>query len=164
MVFIFYELIWERNGLPARSLELTSPSYTQWKDEVVLIERTILKELGFSLYNKIEHPHQYILYILAGTGHSENTELTESAFHYLNEAKNLNVELRYDAMVIAAAAVMLASNVHDTDMPSAWWTMIEVEYDAMKAICNEVLDMYDVEQVYLTEHSQHFAANLAVYR
>ncbi len=147
VVFVFYELLWERHGLPPRSLEVSSPAYVEWKDEVVLIERTILKELGFSLYASIEHPQPYVFYILNEIEQGSNDKLAESAWHYLNESKKLDTELRFDAMAIAAAAILLAANVHDFILPQAWWVRVKVDYDAMKAICNEILDMYDMPEV-----------------
>ena len=35
--------------------------YASWKESLVMVERTILKELGFSFY-VIEHAHRFILF------------------------------------------------------------------------------------------------------
>lgn len=53
-----------RKSLKLKPLELGGMRYSDWKNEVIMIERFILKELGFSFYHNIEHPHKYLLYYI----------------------------------------------------------------------------------------------------
>ena len=151
VVFVFFELFLEKNRLPIQSLEVSHPIFSDWKSELIMIERMILKELGFSLYTIADHPHQYIVYImnkLQGIQEAQLTTLAESAWHYLNESKRADIELRYEPLAIACAAVLLASKIHDITLPSSpepWWLTFEVDYDAMKDVCNEILDIYDLD-------------------
>lgn len=154
-MFIFFELFLERNKLPIQSLEVCNPIFLNWKSELIMIERIILRELGFSLYIIVDHPHQFMAYIMTNlqtTYSSLSTQdvdtLAESAWFYLNESKKTSVELEYEPIVIACAAVYLAANIHDIVIPSSptsWWLLFDVDYSAMREIGDTILDMYDLE-------------------
>jgi hypothetical protein len=74
-----------------------------------MIERYILKELGFSLYNIIDnHPHKYILYFIKLL--NGNEELANYSWKCLNDSMRLDISLKYDAPIIACAAIYLASH------------------------------------------------------
>ena len=74
-----------------------------------MIERYILKELGFSLYNIIDnHPHKYILYFIKLLNGSE--ALASCSWKYLNDCMRLDISLRFEAPIIACAAIYLASH------------------------------------------------------
>jgi hypothetical protein len=49
------------------SVSLSVPiclSLSSTLSELITMERFLLKELGFSFYNPIEHPHKYLLYYI----------------------------------------------------------------------------------------------------
>ena len=74
-----------------------------------MIERYILKELGFSLYNIIDHhPHKYILYFIKLL--NGNEILANYSWKCLNDSMRLDISLKYDAPIIACAAIYLASH------------------------------------------------------
>jgi hypothetical protein len=73
-----------RKDLPLTALELGGQCYSEWKSEVVTVERFILKELGFCFYQNIEHPHKYLLYyIKVPLTHSLTHSFTPSLIHSL---------------------------------------------------------------------------------
>lgn len=157
IIFVFHELYLEKRKLPARSMDLGSDLYNIWKNELITIERIILKELGFSLYAVIDHPHQYILHIMeilqkSPTGppivEKDLSTLAESAWHYLHESKRIDLELHYESLAIAASAILLASKIHDIALPTQWWengTDLHLDYEAMQDICGEILDLYELD-------------------
>ena len=57
-----------RRQLKFKNLELGGERYSLWKNELITMERYILKELGFALYNISEHTHKYILYYVKVLG------------------------------------------------------------------------------------------------
>jgi len=74
-----------------------------------MIERYLLKELGFSLYNIIDnHPHKYILYFIKLL--NGNEELANYSWKCLNDSMRLDISLKYDGPIIACAAIYLASH------------------------------------------------------
>ena len=73
---MFFHMFHLRKDLPLTALELGGQCYSEWKSEVVTVERFILKELGFCFYQNIEHPHKYLLYYI-------KVPLTHSLTHSL---------------------------------------------------------------------------------
>ena len=59
---VFYHLWQQRRGLHPGALDTTGPLYTRWLEELERHETLVLKEIGFSTYNIMEHPHKFILY------------------------------------------------------------------------------------------------------
>ena len=64
ILFVFFRMYCIRKRLKVKPLELGGIRYNNWKNEVITIERYLLKELGFSFYSSIEHPHKYLLYYI----------------------------------------------------------------------------------------------------
>jgi hypothetical protein len=79
----FHEIFCHRKRIPNVSFAGTGARYCAWKNgwthaasllrettltslppsvELITMERYLLKELGFSFYQPIEHPHKYLLY------------------------------------------------------------------------------------------------------
>mgnify|MGYP003878124517 CR=1 FL=1 len=59
---VFYHIFQQRRGLHPRPLDLSSELYTQWQEQLQANEALLLKSIGFSMYNIMEHPHKFILY------------------------------------------------------------------------------------------------------
>ena len=133
-------------------MELGGQQYTMWKNELIMVERYILKELGFSLYNIMDHPHKYILYFVKVLDGS--TELATTAWNYLNDSMRSDVSLRFEAQTIACAAIYLAAQKTGTPLPGqeecgSWTDVFGADYASMLAICNEILSIYDLRKVHI---------------
>ena len=89
------------------SLSPSGQRYGNWKSELVAMERYILKELGFDLYQLSEHPHKYILYFVKLLG--GNADLSQVAWNYLNDSMRRDICLRYPAQAIACAALYMSA-------------------------------------------------------
>lgn len=132
-----------------KALELGGQRYTEWKNELIITERFILKELGFSFYNIIDHPHKYILYfikILNG-----NEILSQKSWNYLNDSMRLDLNLRYPAQVIACAAIYMAARVLQFPLPeeepSQWWRLMTDDITVIHHICDRILELYHMPKV-----------------
>lgn len=111
------------------------------------VERFILKELGFSFYNNIEHPHKYLLYyikLLDGTN-----ELAKSAWNYLNDSMRIDLCLRFAPQVIASSAIYLAAEKIQYYLPSetncCWWDVFDSNLHDIQMINSEILSLYNTQ-------------------
>ena len=59
---VFYHLWQKRRGLHPSALDTGSQLYTRWLTKLESNEALVLKEIGFSTYDIMEHPHKFILY------------------------------------------------------------------------------------------------------
>ena len=143
VVFVFHHMYQRRKGVThMKPLELGGQRYTSWKDELITMERYLLKELGFSLYHILDHPHKYILYyvrLLDGT-----PVLAQAAWNYLNDSARLDVALRYPAKEVACAAVYMAARKTAFPLPEhpPWWALMTADKHRLLAICRDILALY----------------------
>ena len=152
ILFAFHHIYAKRKGLTLKPMELGGQQYTTWKNELIMIERYILKELGFSLYNIMDHPHKYILYFIKVLNGSE--ALANEAWRYLNDSMRLDVSLKYEAQTIACAAIYLAARKVDFALPEdassgVWWEVFGAETADMDHICSDILSLYSYNKVYI---------------
>jgi cyclin L len=158
IIFGFHHLYAKRNHLNIRPLELGGEQYTVWKNELIMIERYILKELGFSLYNIMDHPHKYILYFIKVL--NGNEELANLAWSYLNDSMRLDISLRYEAHIIACGAIYLAARKIGFPLPEhgpateeqnggvgPWWKIMATSQQDMLSVCSEILSLYHIPKV-----------------
>lgn len=131
-------------------MELGGQQYSAWKNELIMIERYILKELGFSLYNIMDHPHKYILYFIKVLNGSE--ELANAAWRFLNDSMRLDISLRFEAQTIACAAIFLAARKIAFALPEdaetgVWWEVFGASTQHLNTICEEIIGLYQYEKV-----------------
>ena len=109
-----------------------------------MVERTILKELGFSFY-VIEHAHRFILFyvkLLDG-----DAELAQEAWAYCNDSLRTDLQLRSKAEVIACAAVKLAAAKLQRTLPSVdkdgvdWWAAFGVDGGELERAAAEITSL-----------------------
>ena len=129
VLFAFHYVYKVRTNATGK-MELGGAMYAGWKESLVMVERTILKELGFSFY-VIEHAHRFILFyvkLLDG-----DAELAQEAWAYCNDSLRTDLQLRSKAEVIACAAVKLAAAKLWRTLPSLqedgvdWWAAFGVD-------------------------------------
>lgn len=129
--------------------ELGGEQYHQWKAELLLIERHLLKELGFALYSGMDHPHKYILYYTKLLNIPPNT--SQLAWNYLNDSLRLDLSLRYPASEIACAAIYMACRLSQLELPSEptsqWWRLMTNRFEVVKDVCESILELYTHEKV-----------------
>jgi hypothetical protein len=147
IIFVFHHIYQKRKGLKLKPLELGGVRYTEWKGELIMIERYLLKDLGFNFYNIIDHPHKYILYyvkMLDGTA-----ELSQIAWNYLNDSLRLDLSLRYPAEEIACAAIYMAARKTSFSLPQSppWWNLMLTNEDRLFLICDRILELYHIPKV-----------------
>lgn len=146
-VFAFHYCL-RRRTKRSKTLELGGPVYNFWKQELVKMERHILKELGFSFY-VIDHAHKFLLFyvkLLDG-----DQKLAQSAWSYLNDSMRLDLCLRYKSEVIACAAVFMAARSLGIKLPSTgeatWWEVFQVNKADLDVVVNAILSLYSREKI-----------------
>ena len=147
IIFVFHHIYQRRKCLKLKPLELGGVRYTEWKNELITMERYLLKELGFSFYNILDHPHRYILYYVKMLDGS--SELSQIAWNYLNDSLRLDLSLRYPAEEIACAAIYMAARKCDFSLPTnpPWWSLMMVDKDRLLSICDRILELYRMPKV-----------------
>jgi len=140
---VLYRIKLHRQGKAKRSLVLGGVLYFTWKQALIRTERLVLKDLGFSMYTVMEHPHKFILYYVAALG--GGTELAQHAWDAVNDSLRLDLCVRYHAQAIACAAIHIASRRIGHPLPhtSPWWEVFDTTRADMLAICEETLALYD---------------------
>ena len=138
-----------RKGLQTLPLELGGERYSLWKEDLLLIERHLLKELGFCLYNIVmDPPHKYILYyikILHG-----DKALSQLSWNYLNDSYRLDLCLKYPAREIACSAIYLSARILSFPLPISpfpWWRLMASDFQRVECIAEEILTLYTCNKV-----------------
>jgi hypothetical protein len=116
----------------------------EWKQEAIKVEREILSTLGFQVYEVIDHPHSYLLYIIKLIHGSP--ELAQVAWNYLNDSMRLSLTIRFNSVYIACAAIFLASRKLGFPLPEEegmeWWSLLKIEKEYLLEIANEIMSLY----------------------
>ena len=62
IILAFYKIYCNRSSKQLRQeLDVGGKAYQQWKSALITIERYILKDLGFSFYSILDHPHKFLI-------------------------------------------------------------------------------------------------------
>ena len=75
---VLYIIYYINNTITATTA--TIPTHSNKFLDLIVVERHILKDLGFGLYSVMHHPHQYILYFIKVTTTATTTNAATTAF------------------------------------------------------------------------------------
>ncbi|KAG9413808.1 hypothetical protein AC1031_013024 [Aphanomyces cochlioides] len=140
VVQVFFRMRNRRMGLGLSFLTPSDVRFTHWSDWLVMVERQILIEVGFSIDAITEHPHKFLLYYVKMLDCSN--ECAQKAWNYVNDNFRLDLCMRYDAHVIACAAISLAARVLQHPLPLRWEKLLEVDETDVIVVAQEMLDLY----------------------
>ncbi|EQC26735.1 hypothetical protein SDRG_15464 [Saprolegnia diclina VS20] len=145
VIQVFFRMRNRRMGLQPILLMPSDPRFSQWSDYIIMVERQLLIEVGFSIDAMTEHPHKFLLYyvkILDGSN-----ALAQKAWNYVNDSFRLDLCLRFDAHVIACAAISLAARVLGVPLPLKWDVLLEVDTADVDVVAREMLAVYSYQRV-----------------
>ncbi|OQR95551.1 cyclin-L1 [Thraustotheca clavata] len=145
VVQVFFRMRNRRMGLEMSLLMPNDERFTQWSDWIVMVERQVLIEVGFSIDAMTEHPHKFLLYYVKILDGSK--ELAQKAWSYVNDSFRIDLCLRFDAHVIACAAVDLAARILKIPLPFKWQKLLEVDEKEMEIVESEMMSIYDIDKV-----------------
>mmetsp|Transcript_12723 Transcript_12723/g.28120 ORF Transcript_12723/g.28120 Transcript_12723/m.28120 type:complete len:381 (+) Transcript_12723:96-1238(+) len=117
------------------------------KQEVICMERHILRELGFAVSLLLEHPHKYVIQFIKSMVRSPDwlvAELSQTAWNYLNDSMRTVLCCRFLPHEIAAAGIFLAARVKQVKLPSEppWWELFDTKLEDLKHIARTILRLY----------------------
>eukprot|EP01062_Namystynia_karyoxenos_P049673 TRINITY_DN3812_c0_g2_i1.p1 TRINITY_DN3812_c0_g2~~TRINITY_DN3812_c0_g2_i1.p1 ORF type:complete len:590 (+),score=113.70 TRINITY_DN3812_c0_g2_i1:107-1876(+) len=136
--------------LPERELrfECHSVAFARVREEVVRLERTMLRELGFLLH--VEHPHKFVLFICRMlTRREQERELAQAAWAHINDSLRTTLCCRFPASVIACAAVWLAARRRALPLPCShpdaqqhWWALFDCSTEDLVESVKAIAEVY----------------------
>ena len=124
---------------PFTPLVLGGRLYNRWKEQLLAIERHMLKELGFAVYASCETPHAFLPTYVRTLG--GGAELAQGAWAAANEAGLCVVCVQHPPEAVACAAVLIGARLSGTSLPSLPWAELFAgrSADATEALAEEIL-------------------------
>jgi len=144
---VFYRIDRRRKGLPLTPLEYTDPIFSNWRTNVTIAERYMLREFGFSI--KVEHPHKLVLVLLSPQVLNASRALTQEAWNLLNDSLRTTACVQYTPETVACAMIKLASKRAKEALPlnPPWWAMFDVREEDMQDCAQMVTRLYALPKI-----------------
>merc|ERR1711935_1007586 len=119
-----------------------SEDFKDVKERMVNAERMMLKKLGFVLF--VEHPHKFLVMYLQQL---QRWDLKQTAWNYCNDSFRSTLVCRYNAEVIASAALLLACRSKGIKLPSSpcIWTFFGTTKEDVENVANQITALYQRE-------------------
>jgi hypothetical protein len=135
----FFSIYLRRKEMENSTLSVGSEQFIKWKNELQAVEMFILKELGFCIYQTMQHPHELITSLVKTL---QCEELTKQAIECVNECMRTDLPLRRSAPDIAAAAIYVAADVENYALPDdhSWYVSAGIpDHANLRKLADEIL-------------------------
>lgn len=126
----------------------SDPGYWDMRNDLVVAERHILKELGFLL--RVEHPHKFILSYINVLG--GDNRLAQSAWSLVNDAMRSAICIQQRPEAVAVTALYIAARLNQLPLPETpepWWRLFNVTYDEIDFIGCQILHVQQITGAYV---------------
>lgn len=139
-------------------MDYMGEEYFKLKASIIKYERFVLKELGFCVH--VKHIHKLIIAGLQILELEKNTRLVQKAWNCMNDALRTNVYVRFAPVTIACACIFLAARQLMIPLPQKppWWTIFDVCFEDIEAICMEILALYKRPRVFMLDLEKKLTA------
>ncbi|KAL4504578.1 hypothetical protein ABPG72_010024 [Tetrahymena utriculariae] len=154
LAYVFDQIFKIEDGMqrPVPLLDDKSFKFNHLKQVVQDMEREILKELGFEIYQITwnEQPHRLMYFYInlfkpnPSNQSSSFQNLTRTAFNYLNDSYKTNICIFFPFQMVVASCIYLAFRKTGTEMPRiAWWTIMETSLSNLKLGAGKIQYIYN---------------------
>lgn len=157
VVNVFHYALCKYRNKPYIVMDYYCEEYMMLRNEVVIAERYILKELGFNIH--VAHPHKLIISYLKLLQLVDQRDLVQKAWNYLNDGLRTVIFLIYPHHVIATSVIWLAcrdlgiclseekeedQQIHDDDDTSfhAWYHLFDTSLSDIEEVSRHILHLY----------------------
>lgn len=121
-------------------LDIYSGFYSLFKEEVIKMERDMLRCFGFVTH--VEHAHPFVLTLGAQLGLGSQKHILQSACNIVNDSLRTTLCVRVKAEFVACSALFLAAEKHGQCLPHGWWEGCHVDWATLKMCCTTILHLY----------------------
>jgi transcription initiation factor TFIIIB Brf1 subunit/transcription initiation factor TFIIB len=126
---------------------LDSSSREAMKQEIIKLERLILRELGYVVALLLEHPHKYVIQFVKSMVRSPQrrvAELAQRAWNYLNDSTRTVLCCMYAPHQITTASIFLAARDMRVKLPTdpPWWLLFDTQLEDLQNIARKILALY----------------------
>lgn len=136
-----------------RPLDFYGAAGYDWKHELILTERYLLKELGFRV--EVELPHKFVLIFVntlrdksraAGwmEGAEEFRRLLQGAWNCANDVMRLRVCVAEQVETVACACIAMSTKRIGGVLPMGWEVVFGSCADEVGRICAEIAEGYEI--------------------
>jgi len=142
VINVFHHIDQIKRGKKPEPIPLNK-RYTDIKNDLIEIERFMLKEMGFSTY--VEHPHKYLLQYLSILNQGTNQNLAQKAWNYMNDSLREPLCVRFRPEVIATSCIYMAARVLGIvlpEYPHPWWELFDAKQDQLDEIAWTINQLY----------------------
>ncbi len=139
-------------GQPYAPLDRTNDAqnavYWDMRNDIVVTERHVLKELGFLV--QVEHPHKFILSFLNVLGGDD--EFAQHAWSLVNDAMRTTACVYHRPEAIAVTALYIAARrlaIPLPERPEPWWHLFDVRLDEIERIGVQLIAVHMIPATYV---------------
>lgn len=141
-----------------REISLSNSEYEKVREELILAERRLLKNLGFNLLSS--YPHKVILTTYQAMVNAldanqnvwkdrDNQKLLQIAVNYCNDSLRTDVFLEYSKEAVACACIQMACNDYQMFFPKStdgkeWYLLFAKEFE-VEAATTVIQNLYNRE-------------------
>jgi len=121
-------------------LEYFSQKYEDVKQDVIRVERHVLRAFGFCIH--VEHPHKFVVNYARMM--EQPKELMRRAWAFANDSLRTNLCVRFRADAVAVACVFLAARTLGMPMPRypPWHDVFDVSAEDAEVMSASILALY----------------------
>ncbi|KAJ6790648.1 cyclin-L1-1 [Iris pallida] len=140
VLIVFHRMECRRENLPIEHLDVFSKKYSELKNDLIRMERHLLKEMGFVCH--VEHPHKFISNYLATLG--APLELRQEAWNLANDSLRTTLCVRFKSEVVACGVVYAAARRFQVPLPEnpPWWLVFDADQYGIEEICRVLAHLY----------------------